>query len=113
MHKRIAIVATASASGEKGGAERFYDGLKFALCEQGVDAEIVPVIPDESNFEGILRSYLYCYDLDLTGFDGIISTKTPGYLARHPNHVCYLLHTMRRFYDMFDIEFPSSDEKLR
>jgi glycosyltransferase involved in cell wall biosynthesis len=77
-----------------------------------VDAEIVAEIPDESSFEAILGSYLQFYDLDLAGFDGIISTKAPGYVARHPNHVCYLLHTMRRFYDMFDIEFPSAGEDL-
>jgi glycosyltransferase involved in cell wall biosynthesis len=71
------------------------------------------MIPDESNFEAILRSYLQFYDLDLTKYDGIISTKAPGYLSRHPNHVCYLLHTMRRFYDMFDTEFPSADAKVR
>ena len=65
MPKKIAIVATASASGEKGGAERFYEGLKSALCAQGVDAEIVAAIPDESSFEGILGSYLRFYDLDL------------------------------------------------
>ncbi len=113
MSKRIAVVATASASGEKGGAERFYDGLVQELCAQGVQAEIVPIIPDESRFEAILQSYLEVYDLDLTEYDGIITTKAPGYLSRHPNHVCYLLHTMRRFYDMFDMEFPSSDETLR
>jgi hypothetical protein len=109
MSKKVAIVATASASGEKGGAERFYDGLQNALCSLGVDAQIVPVIPDESSFEAILRSYLEVYDLDLTMFDGIISTKYPSYVARHPNHVCYLLHTMRMFYDMFEFEFPRAD----
>jgi len=113
MPKKIALVATASASGEKGGAERFYEGLKVSLCAQGVDAEIVAAIPDESSFEAILGSYLRFYDLDLAGFDGIISTKAPGYLARHPNHVCYLLHTMRRYYDMFDVEFPAADEICR
>jgi glycosyltransferase involved in cell wall biosynthesis len=112
MSKKIAIVATASASGEIGGAERFYEGLRKALCAQGVDSNIVPVIPNESSFEAILGSYLQFYDLDLTEYDGIISTKAPGYLARHPNHVCYLLHTMRRFYDMFDIEFPSADKTV-
>jgi glycosyltransferase involved in cell wall biosynthesis len=112
MSKRIAIIATASASGEMGGAERFYDGLRSSLCVHGMEAEIVPVVPDESSFEAILASYLRFYDLDLKEYDGIISTKAPGYLARHPNHVCYLLHTMRRFYDMFDMEFPSAGPHL-
>jgi len=106
MARRIAILATASASGEMGGAERFYDGLRSALCDKGCEADIVPIVPDESSFSAILGSYLQFYDLDLTMYDAIISTKAPGYVARHPNHVCYLQHTMRIFYDMFAYEFP-------
>jgi glycosyltransferase involved in cell wall biosynthesis len=113
MRRKVAIVATASASGEIGGAERFYEGLRNALCCHGMDAEIVPVVPDESDFHAVLRSYLKFYDLDLTTFDGVISTKAPGYVVRHPNHVCYLQHTMRVFYDMFDVEYPCADESLR
>src|SRR5215469_5204135 len=113
MRRKVAIVATASASGEIGGAERFYEGLWNALCCHGMDAEIVPVVPDESDFHAVLGSYLRSYDLDLTTFDGVISTKAPGYVVRHPNHVCYLQHTMRIFYDMFDIEYPKSDAALR
>jgi glycosyltransferase involved in cell wall biosynthesis len=110
---QVAIVATASASGERGGAERFYEGLRTALTDEGIEAHIVSVIPDESSFEAILGSYLEVYDMDLTMFDGIISTKAPGYLARHANHVCYLQHTMRIFYDMFDVEFPDPTKEAR
>src|SRR5215813_7844135 len=113
MSKKVAIIATASPSGEIGGAERFYEGLRTSLCGYDVDAEIVPVIPDESSFQAILKSYLKFYDLDLTMFDGIITTKAPAYVARHPNHVCYLQHTMRVFYDMFDVEFPWADKERR
>src|SRR5215510_2572601 len=113
MSKKVAIVATASPSGEIGGAERFYEGLRNSVCDYDVDARIVPVIPDESSFHGILRSYLNFYDLDLTMYDGIISTKAPAYVARHPNHVCYLQHTMRVFYDRFDTEFPWADSERR
>jgi glycosyltransferase involved in cell wall biosynthesis len=111
--KRIAVLATASSSGEIGGAERFYVGLRDALRTAGADAEIVSVVSDESNFDRILESYLRFYDLDLDDFDGVISTKAPGYAIRHRNHVCYLQHTMRVFYDMFDHEFPNADARLR
>ena len=112
MKKKIAVLATASASGEVGGAERFYQGLRKALSDQGADAEIVSVVSDESNVDSILRSYLKFYDLDLSVYDGVISTKAPGYLVRHPNHVCYLQHTMRVFYDMFEVEFPNASSEL-
>src|SRR5215475_7759315 len=113
MSNKVAIIATASASGEIGGAERFYNGLRDSLRDYDVDARVVPVIPDESSFQAILKSYLKFYDLDLTMFDGIITTKAPAYVARHPNHVCYLQHTMRVFYDRFDTEFPWADSEVR
>src|SRR5215468_7187410 len=113
MSKKVAIIATASPSGEIGGAERFYNGLRDSLCEYDVDARIVPETEDQSSFQAILRSYLKFYDLDLTMYDGIISTKAPAYVARHPNHVCYLQHTMRVFYDRFDTEFPWADGERR
>src|SRR5678815_4838427 len=113
MAKTVAIIATASFSGEVGGAERFYEGLRAALCKQGVQAQIISVAPDESSFEAILESYLQFYDLDLTRFHGIISTKAPAYLTRHSNHVCYLQHTMRTFYDMFEVEFPGANKGAR
>jgi len=110
---RVAVLATASASGEIGGAERFYVGLRDALRTCGADAHIVSVVSDESNFERILESYLRFYDTDLSDYDGVISTKAPGYAVRHDNHVCYLQHTMRVFYDMFDVEFPGATDAMR
>ncbi len=106
MTPRIAILASLSASGEQGGAERFYVGLHGALLQAGAAAEIVEVYNNESNFDQIKKSYLRFYDLDLGAFDGIISAKAPSYVARHRNHVCYLMHTIRVFYDMFESTFP-------
>ncbi len=103
---KAAVLATASPNGEEGGAERFYQGLRGALIDAGITAEIVPVVSDERDFLHVKESYLRFYDLDLAGYDAVISTKAPGYLVRHPNHICYLQHTMRAFYDMFDVEFP-------
>src|SRR5688572_30666663 len=111
---RIAVLATASAQGDVGGAERFYLGLQAALGARGARAEILPVESDERDFGSVLRSYLRFYELDLARFDGVISTKAPGYVVRHPRHVCYLQHTMRVFYDMFEREFPQPTiERLR
>jgi len=102
---RVAIVASLSPSGEQGGAERFFAGLCEALRDAGLNAEILEVYNNESDFEQIKKSYLRFYDLDLARFDGIISSKAPSYVAQHSNHVCYLMHTIRVFYDMFDSTF--------
>lgn len=109
---KVAVVTVRSASGEAGGAERFYDALVRAFRRAGHDASEVPVVADESTFEHILQNYLTCYDLDLSGFDLVISTKAPTWLVRHPRHVCYLVHTIRVFYDMFDTVFPNASPEL-
>ncbi len=105
---KVAIVTVRSASGEAGGAERLYDALVEALRQGGHEAQEVPVVADESTFEQIKRNYLACYDLDLSAFDMVVSTKAPTWMVRHPRHVCYLVHTIRVFYDMFDSVFPGA-----
>jgi len=92
-------------SGETGGAEALYQGLLRELRSAAYDVEQVEVPIDESSFEAILESYIRCYNLDLSNFDLVISTKAPTYMVRHPYHVSYLFHTIRVFYDMFEREF--------
>lgn len=110
---KVAIVTVRSASGEAGGAERLYDALVEAFRQGGHEAQEVPVVADESTFEQIKRNYLACYDLDLSAFDMVVSTKAPTWMVRHPRHVCYLVHTIRVFYDMFDSAFPRAGAEHR
>lgn len=109
--KKIAVLAVSNSSGEHGGAERFYQALTNALCKKGVEAEQLNIIGDESTIESIKETYLRFYDLNLSNYDGVISTKAPSYVVRHPNHVCYLVHTMRVFYDMFETVFPQPNSQ--
>ncbi|MEN8133843.1 MAG: hypothetical protein ABFS45_27535, partial [Pseudomonadota bacterium] len=110
--RKIAVLAVANASGEQGGAENFCHALTNALCDAGAQAEQLNIIADESTFEAIEESYLRFYDLDLSSYDGVISTKAPGYVVRHPNHITYLTHTIRAFYDMFDTVFSHVTPQL-
>jgi glycosyltransferase involved in cell wall biosynthesis len=102
---RIAVVAAITRQGEKGGAEALYDGMIRSLAGTSNQVERIDVIIDESSFDKILESYVTCYDLDLHDYDLVISTKAPTYMVRHRNHISYLLHTIRVFYDMFHREF--------
>jgi glycosyltransferase involved in cell wall biosynthesis len=108
---KIAVVTPKSIKGERGGAENLYEGLIKALMEAGHEATQVAVLVDESTFEGILEAYCNCFYLDLSDYDLVISTKAPTYMVRHRNHVSYLLHTIRVFYDMFDSEYESNDKE--
>ena len=102
---KVAIVTPRMASGERGGAEALYQGLLAAFRTAGHDAHEVAVPADESNFAAVLESYARCYALDLRGYDLVVSTKAPTFMVSHPNHVSYLLHTLRVFYDMFETEY--------
>jgi glycosyltransferase involved in cell wall biosynthesis len=103
---RIAVVAPSSPNGEIGGAERLFTGLCEALEAIGMTAELVAPPIREDSFRNIRQAYRRFYELDLSGFDGVISTKAPSYAVRHPNHVCYLVHTIRAWYDMFEATHP-------
>lgn len=106
---KIAVVSTKSA--ERGGAENFYAGLVDGLNRSGHNAVQIDILADESTFEGILEAYCNCFYLDLNEYDLVISTKAPTYMVRHRNHISYLLHTMRVFYDMFDREFDNENKE--
>lgn len=106
MSRHVAFLAVEQASGERGGAEAFHDGFCEALRQLGWTVDKIALTIDESSFEGLLDGYLRAYDLDVSQYDLVISSKAPSYAVRHPRHLCYLQHTIRVFYDMFDIEFP-------
>ena len=102
---KIGVVTPVMKGGEKGGAEAFYEGLVKGLRMASYDVDQIEVCIDETTFDTILEAYVTCYDLDLHQYDVVISTKAPTYMVRHPNHISYLLHTMRVFYDMFHQAF--------
>ncbi|BAY40817.1 putative glycosyltransferase [Nostoc sp. NIES-2111] len=110
---KVAVVVPRMINGETGGAERFFTGLVTSLNTASTSADLVDVSIDESTFETIQESYLRCYDLDLSNYDAVISTKAPTFLVRHPNHICYLVHTIRVFYDMFEREFGKANQTLK
>ncbi len=86
------------------GAERHFLGMVQAF-KRHVDTDWIQIPISEASFETILRGYLDCHELDLSSYDLVVSTKAPTYAAHHPNHVCWLLHQIRVFYDRFDDEY--------
>lgn len=100
--KKIAVLAVVSPDGVAGGAERFYLGLTNSLRAFGCDVELLSIPVDEGSFEGIQDAYRTFERLDLSPYDCVISTKAPSFAIFHHNHITYLVHTVRAFYDMFD-----------
>ena len=107
---KVAIVTPAIPDPEHlFGAERLFAGL-VAAFQSKVQADWIQVPVSEKRWEGILQGYVDCYDLDLSAYDLVISTKNPTFAVQHPNHVCWLIHQVRVFYDRFDEEFGALPE---
>lgn len=110
--RRVAILVPGAADGTIGGAERFYEGLANALRKNGCDVDLIHLVFNESSFDTIQQGYAAFSQLDLDEYDLVISTKAPTYVVKHRNHIMYLIHTIRVFYDMFDVVFPNKDNTL-
>lgn len=112
--RRLAFISNAQITGERGGAEIFNERMIEAFKMYVPYVKHFPVSCSENTFEDVLKAYVACYDLDLSEFDGVVSTKAPTFAVQHPNHVCHLIHTVRVFYDMFDeIKGDSSNYNKR
>jgi glycosyltransferase involved in cell wall biosynthesis/GT2 family glycosyltransferase len=102
--KQIAVITT--QSGARGGAERLNQALIKAVEAAGCRCREISLPAPEPDAAAILENYDAFAGLDLSGFDAVISTKAPTYAVRHPNHILYLVHTVRAFDDMFHQVFP-------
>lgn len=119
MKKRICVV-TSYIPFVYGGNEILAENLSKKLKEFGFESYVV-FIP-QNPFGKQISAYLSTRftDLEFKGnkneIDQVISLKFPSYAVRHTNHVCWLSHRMREYYDLWD-EFykglPSFHHKIK
>jgi glycosyltransferase involved in cell wall biosynthesis len=79
--------------------------LTRALREAGHEAQII--VTPQNRFGHQASAYLATWITDLTSSEGkpidqVISLRYPSYAVRHKRHVCWLNHTMREYYDLWD-----------
>ncbi len=101
---RIAVV-TSSPPMVEGGHLVIARSLVQALREAGHAADIV--VTPQNRFGRQASAYLATWLTDLGTANGepidqVISLRYPSYAVRHPRHVCWLNHTMREYYDLWD-----------
>jgi len=101
---RIAVV-TSSPPRVEGGHLVIARALAQALREAAHDAEIV-LTPDYG-FGRQASAYLETWRMDVSSIEGlrvdrVISLRYPSYAVRHPEHVSWLNHTMREYYDLWE-----------
>lgn len=101
----IAIVTSAPPLTE-GGHLVIARSLERALKEAGHRAGIVTTPSNRFGRQGAAYLANWLTDVGTTGggerVDQIISLRFPSYAVRHPKHVCWLVHTMREYYDLWD-----------
>jgi glycosyltransferase involved in cell wall biosynthesis len=102
----VITVVTSAPPLTEGGHLVLARALERALREAGHRAGIVTT--PANRFGRQARAYLATRftDVGVTGtgerVDQVISLRFPSYAVRHPKHVCWLVHTMREYYDLWD-----------
>jgi glycosyltransferase involved in cell wall biosynthesis len=79
--------------------------LVQALRDAGHTADII--VTPQNRFGRQASAYLATWFTDVGMADGkpidrVISLRYPSYAVRHERHVCWLNHTMREYYDLWD-----------
>ena len=101
---RVAVV-TSSPPMVEGGHMVIARALVQALREAGHQADII--VTPQNRFGRQASAYLATWLTDVESSDGqpidqVISLRYPSYAVRHHRHVCWLNHTMREYYDLWD-----------
>jgi glycosyltransferase involved in cell wall biosynthesis len=107
----IAIVAPSPVPLAIGGAENLWWGLLEHLNRRTPHhADLVKLPTPERTFWEIVDSYRRWSELDVSGYDLVISGKYPAWMVSHPRHICYLLHPLRGLYDTYPPGWPERCE---
>ena len=102
----VVLVVTSAPPLVEGGHLVIARALEGALQDAGHRAEIVRT--PSNRFGRQASAYLanWMTDVGRTGggdrVDQVISLRYPSYAVRHPRHVCWLNHTMREYYDLWE-----------
>jgi glycosyltransferase involved in cell wall biosynthesis len=111
MNKLRIAVVTSDVPFVEGGHIIIARAIVKALREFGHEAALV--LTPQNRFGHQFRAYLATRMTDV-GQDGwgrkidqVISLRFPSFAVKHPNHVCWLNHRLRHYYDLWDELFSS------
>jgi glycosyltransferase involved in cell wall biosynthesis len=99
------LVVTSDVPFVQGGHRLIAEELMRAIRRRGDEAEVLRT--PQNRFGRQFSAYLanWCTDVGETGngdpIEGVISLRYPSYAVRHQNHVCWLNHRMREYYDLW------------
>ena len=106
MPSQRVLVVTSGALFVRGGHMVIAEQTVAALRREGHEAELL--VTPQNRFGRQLSAYLATWLTDVgesadgKPIDRVISFRFPSYAIRHPNHVCWLNHRMREYYDLWE-----------
>jgi glycosyltransferase involved in cell wall biosynthesis len=102
---KIAVI-TSNPLFAEGGHVVLARSLVDALREAGHQVDLVRTPQNRFGRQGAAYLATWLTDVgvacDETPVDQVISFRYPSYAVRHPNHVCWLNHRMREYYDLWE-----------
>jgi glycosyltransferase involved in cell wall biosynthesis len=102
----VVVIVTSTPPVIEGGHLVLARSLERALIDAGHTAGIVTTPSNRFGRQGAAYLANWLTDVGMTGngtrVDRVISLRFPAYAVRHPSHVCWLVHTMREYYDLWD-----------
>lgn len=107
MGRKIVAVVNSDVPFVYGGHRLLASTLVQKLREYGYESEVLttPSNPIHRSLSGYLANRLT--DVVKTGdgrpIDQVISMRYPSYMVSHPVHVCWVLHRLREYYDLWPI----------
>jgi glycosyltransferase involved in cell wall biosynthesis len=106
---KIGVVAPAAVPYTRGGFERLWSGFVNHVNDQtNHQAELIKVPFPETTLHGVIEGYRRFANIDVSGFDMVITSKYPGWMIDHPNHHVYMAHVLRGLYETYPASFPTS-----
>jgi len=99
-------VVTSSPPLAEGGHLVMARELVRAFRESGHEAGLIVTPQNRFGQQGSAYLAAWCTDVRLAHeekpIDRVISLRFPGYAVQHPNHVMWLNHRMREYYDLWE-----------
>lgn len=113
---RVAVVTSAPLFIE-GGHLVIARAVVQALRDEGHDASMLLTPQNRFGRQGAAYAATWFTDVGMDGgnraVDQVISLRYPSYAVRHPNHVVWLNHTMREYYDQWESFSGTLSRKAR
>ena len=114
---KIAIVTPSPVPFNIGGAEKLFIGMLYNFNKiSSHQFELIKIPVKDQDFWELMKGYYDFYNLDLSYFDAVITTKYPAWMINHKNHILYMQHTCRGVYDLYPknmpVEYKITNRKL-